>query len=161
MAKKESTFTNMVLTLFAVTFIASLALGGIYNLTKEPIAAARKAKLENAIRQVVSDFDRIEQISVMPETGKDSLTFFKAFKNDELIATAIRTYSNQGYGGEISVMVGFTPDGEITNTAVIEHKETPGLGDKMDVSKSDWSKQFMRNVIDKVILQLRKFFLFI
>jgi electron transport complex protein RnfG len=39
-------------------------------------------------------------------------------------------------------MVGFTPDGKIYNTSVLEHKETPGLGDKMDIRKSPWPKQF-------------------
>lgn len=156
MAKKESTFTNMVLTLFAVTFVASLALGGIYNLTKEPIAAAKKAKLENAIKQVVSEFDRIEQVNVMPETGKDSLTFFQAYKNDQRVATAIRTYTDKGFSGRIWIMVGFTPDGEITNTAVLEHKETPGLGDKMDVAKSDWSKQFIGKNPENFNLEVTK-----
>ena len=41
MAKKESSFINMVLTLFVVTAIAALALGGVYNVTKEPIAIAK------------------------------------------------------------------------------------------------------------------------
>jgi electron transport complex protein RnfG len=44
MASKESTFTNMVLTLFIVTLAASTALGVIYELTKEPIAEAKARK---------------------------------------------------------------------------------------------------------------------
>ena len=45
MAKVESSFKNMLLTLFVVTLLASFALGGIYNLTKEPIALAKKAAI--------------------------------------------------------------------------------------------------------------------
>ena len=39
-------------------------------------------------------------------------------------------------------MVGFLPDGTINDVAVLEHEETPGLGDKMEKKKSDWSLQF-------------------
>ena len=39
-------------------------------------------------------------------------------------------------------MVGLLPDGSINNISVLEHKETPGLGDKMQKSKSTWSDQF-------------------
>ena len=57
MAKRESTFLNMLLTLFVITAVASFALGGIYNLTKEPISIANKSKAEVAINAVISDFD--------------------------------------------------------------------------------------------------------
>ena len=142
MAKKESSFINMVLTLFIVTGVAALALGGVYNLTKEPIALAKKAKLENAISNVIPEFDTLNEFKVMPATGKDSLTFYEAFYKDSLVGTAIKTYTNEGFSGFISIMAGFSPDGIIINTAVLEHKETPGLGDKMDVTKSVWSNQF-------------------
>ncbi len=39
-------------------------------------------------------------------------------------------------------MAGFLPDGSIYDISVLEHKETPGLGDKMQASKSDWAQQF-------------------
>ena len=142
MAKKESSFINMVLTLFIVTGIAALALGSVYNLTKKPMALAKKAKLENAISNVVPEFDTLKIFKIMPATGKDSLTFYQAFNNDSLVGTAIKTYTNEGFSGFISIMAGFSPDGKIINTAVLEHKETPGLGDKMDAGKSNWSSQF-------------------
>jgi len=142
MAKKESSFINMVLTLFIVTGIAALALGGAYNLTKGPIALAKKAKLENAISNVVPEFDTLVEFKIMPAKGKDSLIFYRAFYKDSLVGTAIKTYTNEGFGGLISIMAGFSPDGKIINTAVLEHKETPGLGDKMDIKKSTWSEQF-------------------
>ena len=55
MAKKESSFKNMVLTLFIVTAVAAFSLGGVYNLTKGPIAIAKEKKLEAAILKVVPD----------------------------------------------------------------------------------------------------------
>ncbi|MCD4745553.1 MAG: RnfABCDGE type electron transport complex subunit G [Bacteroidales bacterium] len=142
MAKKESTFLNMVLTLFIITGVASLALGAIYNLTKGPIEMAKKAKLEAAIKKVVPDFENIKKFEVLPDNGKDSLTFYQAVKQNEIVGTAIKTYTDKGFSGRFWIMVGFLPDGTIYNTAVLEHKETPGLGDKMEKKKSDWSKQF-------------------
>jgi electron transport complex protein RnfG len=143
MAKKESTFLNMVLTLMIITAIASLALGGIYELTKEPIALAKKAKQEAAIKEVIPDFDELKSFKLLPEDGIDSLTFFQGFKAGELVGTAISTYSNEGYDPtQIQIMVGFLPDGSIVNTVVTQHKETPGLGTKM--SDPSFKDQFKK-----------------
>lgn len=142
MAKRESSFKNMVIALLSVTGIAALSLGGVYNLTKEPIALARKAKLQKAISVVLPEFEEIEEFALMPATGPDSLIFYVASKNDSIVGTAVRTYTDKGFSGRFAIMVGFLPDGSIHNTAVLEHKETPGLGDKMDISKAPWSAQF-------------------
>ena len=143
MAKKESSFLNMVLTLFMVTFIASAALGYLYELTKGPIAASKLAKLNNAITQVVPEFDTIpgSEIYKMGIDG-DTLVFYPAKKNGELVGTAVSTFTNNGFSGYIKLMVGFLPDGTIHNISVLEHEETPGLGDKMQKNKSKWSLQF-------------------
>jgi hypothetical protein len=57
MAKRESTFFNMVLALFVITFVASSLLGFIYELTIEPIELARAVKKNEAISSVVPAFD--------------------------------------------------------------------------------------------------------
>ncbi len=143
MAKKESNFKNMVLTLFMVTFIASAALGYIYELTKGPIAASKLAKQNNAIKQVVPEFDNEPgKESYKMGVDGDTLEFFPAKNDGELVGTAVSTFTNKGFGGNIKIMVGFLPDGTIHNISVLEHKETPGLGDKMQKSKSEWSVQF-------------------
>ncbi|MDY6802115.1 MAG: RnfABCDGE type electron transport complex subunit G [Bacteroidota bacterium] len=143
MAKKESNFKNMVLTLFMVTFIASAALGYIYEITKEPIAASKLAKQNNAIKKVVPEFDNEPgKESYKMGVDGDTLEFFPAKNEGELVGTAVSTFTNKGFGGNIKIMVGFLPDGTIHNISVLEHKETPGLGDKMQKNKSDWSIQF-------------------
>jgi electron transport complex protein RnfG len=157
MAKKlESTFINMVLVLFIVTGVAALALGAVYSATKEPIEAAKAAKLKSAIENVIPDFDEYTEKEVMPATGKDPLTFYVATKNNEVVGTAIKTYTDNGFSGRISIMLGFTPDGAIYNTAVLEHKETPGLGDKMEAAKSDFSAQFKGKNPDNYQLTVTK-----
>ncbi len=135
MAKKESTFINMVYVLFLVAAIAGLALGAVYNLTKEPIEKAKKAKIENAIKVVLPDFDELRSAyKIMSYDGnksKDSLTFYDAYKEGEYVGSAIDTYTMKGFSGLIKLMVGLEPDGTIYNISVLEHKETPGLGTKM------------------------------
>jgi electron transport complex protein RnfG len=155
MATKESTFVNMVVTLAIITGIASLTLGGVYTLTKEPIALAKKAKMEAAIREVIPAFDTIESFKMMPASGKDSLTFFKGISNGEVVGTAVATYSNIGYDPtQINMMVGILPDGTIQNTVVTSHKETPGLGTKM--SAPFFKDQFIGKHPDQFKLQVKK-----
>ncbi len=141
MAKKESTFFNMVSTLFLVTAIASTALGYMYEMTKKPIEIAKKQKLENAISEVVPEFDNLNTFSLMPKTGSDSVIFYEAIKEDKLVGTAIKTYTDNGFSGKIWIIVGFDTKDNIINYKVIEHKETPGLGDKMDAWFSNENKQ--------------------
>ncbi len=141
-SKRESSFINMVITLFLVAAVAALALGGVYTVTKEPIAIAKQKKLEAAIKSVLPDFDTIKEAKFIDPEGKDSLTFYYAYKDSLQIGAAIKTYTMEGFSGKIELMVGLLEDGTINNTAVLAHKETPGLGDKMDVSKSDFPLQF-------------------
>ena len=60
------------------------------------------------------------------------MVFYPAKKDGQLVGTAVKTFSNNGFGGKIWLMIGFYPDGSIYNYSVLEHKETPGLGSKMD-----------------------------
>ncbi len=136
MAKKESSFKNMVVTLFIVTIVAAFALGGVYNVTKEPIELAKKAKTEAALKAVIPDFDKVESYKVLPADGTDSLTINKGYKDETLVGIAVETYSTKGYDPTpIKIMVGFTPEGNLIATSVIQHKETPGLGSKMSDPK--------------------------
>ncbi len=140
--KKESSFFNMVSTLLLITAVAAFSLGTVFNLTKEPIALAKKAKQEAAIKAVLPLFDKLEVLQVKSAWEDDSLQFNLAYQNDQFVGAAINTFTNKGFGGNIKLMVGLLPDGSINNISVLEHKETPGLGDKMQKKKSPWSEQF-------------------
>jgi electron transport complex protein RnfG len=144
MAKKESTFLNMLLTLFVVTLLAAGMLGSVYALTKEPIRLAELKKKNEAISVVVPGFDNepSQEVQKLFLDG-DTLYFYNARKGDQVLGTAVETFTNQGFGGQVKLMVGFNPDGTITDIAVIKHSETPGLGDKMERGKSDFHVQFM------------------
>ncbi len=154
MAKTESSLKNMVLTLLIITGVAAFSLGAIYNLTKKPIEESKRLKKELAIRQVLPNFDNLIVAKVKPNDGPDSLTISKAYKNKHLVGTAIETYTDKGFGGRVKLMVGFLPDSTINNIAVLELKETPGLGANM--TKSKFKDQFNGKNPDKFKLIVKK-----
>ena len=134
MAKRESTFLNMVVTLLLVTGIAAAALGFVYDLTKGPIAEAKLKAQAEAITKVLPAYDELGiSFKTLSEVGGDSLEFFPALKNGELVGTAIKTYTKNGFSGFISIMAGIDSKGNFSGYSVLEHKETPGLGSKMGV----------------------------
>lgn len=140
---KESTFSNMVLTLFLVTLFASTALGFIYELTKGPIEKAKLEKKNMAIQQVVPEYDNNPNDEAYEvEVDDATLTLYPAKKEGKTVGVAVETFTTKGFSGEFRLMVGFNDDGTINNISVLEHAETPGLGDKMESDKSDWSEQF-------------------
>ena len=157
MAKKESGFTNMTLILFLITFIASGALGLVYQVTKEPIAAAKLARKIEAIKEVVPEFNNvpIEEANSINING-DSVVLYPAKKDGQLVGVAIETFTNKGFSGNIKLMAGFLPNGEIYDVSVMEHKETPGLGDKMEKSKSGFSLQLKGKNPEDFKLKVRK-----
>ncbi len=145
MAKKKkpkSNFVNMLVALVLIAIISGFALGAVYVATKGPIAEAKKAKLEQAIGLVLPKFDTVKHIEVMPKEGKEVLDFYQGYQNGKMVGTAVKTYTNKGFGGNVEIMVGFDNDLKIINTQVLKHGETPGLGDKMSKKKSNWSNQF-------------------
>jgi electron transport complex protein RnfG len=79
---------------------------------------------------------------MLPVENNDSLICYPTRIGGELVATAVKTYSDNGFSGRFYIMVGLDKNGTIINTAVLEQSETPGLGDKMQKKKSDWSDQF-------------------
>jgi electron transport complex protein RnfG len=137
MAKTESTFKNMVLSLTLISLGASACLGFVYELTKVPIELSVLNKKLDAIRQVVPDFTNSpnEEMYRLPTGDGDSLEIYPAKKDGEIIGYAVNTYSKTGFSGRISLMAGFEPNGTIINITVLEQKETPGLGTKMTESK--------------------------
>ena len=138
MKKKKDTFINMVVSLFAITIIAGFSLGFVNELTVGPIEQGKVERKVTALKQVLPEFDNnpVEEIQlVSSEFAKDSVEVYPAFKNNEFVGAAIIGSTEKGFSGLIKIMVGFTPDGTIKNIAVLEQKETPGLGTKMKDDK--------------------------
>lgn len=142
MAKTESTFRNMAVSLTLIALVSSALLGFVYEMTKEPIALSNLNKKLNAIKQVVPDFTNNpnDEMFLLPTGEGDSLEVYPAKKDNEIIGYAVNTYTNRGFSGNITLMAGFRPDGTIINVTILEHKETPGLGTKM--AEPEFKDQF-------------------
>ena len=124
----KSSFKNMTLCLFAVCLVSSALLAAVYAVTKEPIEIAEQAKTNNAIAQVVPEFDG-EPVADTVEVAGKKYPFYAVSKEGKPVGYAI-TSSSVGYGGPITLMVGITSDRIIYNTTVLSQAETPGLGAK-------------------------------
>lgn len=138
MSKKASTFLSMTLTLFVTTLVAGVSLGFINDITKGPKAQAKLDRKINALRSVLPEFNNnpVESVQLLKsEKAKDSVEIYSALLNENEVGTAIVGSSEKGFSGLIKIMVGFNTDGSINNIAVLEQKETPGLGTKIKDEK--------------------------
>lgn len=143
----------MVIVLGLITALTSLLLAYVFTVTEEPINIAKQQKLNNAIAEVVPGLTSFNESTVACTDG--DLTFYDALdENGKSIGTAVKSFDNNGFNGTVVIMVGFDTIGNVIKTIPLEQKETPGLGDKMDVKKSDFTQQFdgvnTRNFIFKV-----------
>ncbi len=134
MAKLKSSLTNMFLSLTIICVTAGGILAVVNRATSEPITLSKKAKLENAIKAVVPEFDNspTEEAYMAAAGSGDSLKIYPAKKNGQLVGVAIESNSMKGFSGEINVIAGFDTEGKLYNYSVLHHAETPGLGSKME-----------------------------
>ncbi len=151
MAKLESTFKNMVLSLMLISMAMACALGFVYTVTKGPIEEANRKKEIQAIRDVLPPFDNDPTTA---KTSVDGLDYYTATREGQPIGYAVKTYTDKGFSGHFTLMVGFKPDGTIKNVAVLDQKETPGLGNKMKEPR--FKDQFMNKNPANFKLQVKK-----
>ena len=134
MAKKESTLISMIVTLLVITLVTSTSLGFMYQLTKEPIDAAKAVKQKIAIKAVLPEYDNdpaADVYEIESYDGGEHLICYPATQSGKPIGIAVNTWTTKGFSGLVRLMVGFDQSGNIINISVLEQKETPGLGTKM------------------------------
>ena len=132
MAAKKDTLLNMFVALFVICVVAGGVLGVVYNATKDPIAAAETAKRTEAIKNVLPEFNELKETKVKSAMEDIDIPFYLAYDADNnFIGAAVETFTNKGFSGNVSLMVGILADGTINNISVLQHAETPGLGSKM------------------------------
>lgn len=125
----KSTLINMVAVLGAITLVASAGVGYIYQLTADPIAQAAVQAEQEALLQVLPEFDATEQTQL--ELDQMPIVVNTATKEGAVVGYAVKSMTNKGFGGVVEMMVGFGTDGQILNVNVLKQAETPGLGTKM------------------------------
>ena len=128
--------------LFAITLIAGLLLGFVYELTKEPIAKQKAKKIQEACNAVFAGAERFQEISFEADSAlADELsqadvklgTVYEALsKEQNVLGYVVQTTSTAGYGGNIVLFMGVTMEGVLNDISILEIKETPGLGMKAE-----------------------------
>jgi len=146
MAKKESSLLQLIVSLTGISLAAALALSGVFLATKEPIETIKIKKNNDAKVAVLPGFN-LETGTLVEENVKldgfsDPFTVSLAYSNDELFGAAVATYTNLAFSGRFDIIVGFDINGNILNTEVLGHQETPGLGDKINKKKNNFAFQF-------------------
>lgn len=118
--------------------------------THEMIENAEKANKLAAFDQVLpakyytnDPFKDTKQFTDPKLLGEDTpVTFYRARKNGKPAGVIFEAVAPDGYSGKIRILLGVFPDGRISGVRVLHHKETPGLGDKIELRKSKWILSF-------------------
>ena len=145
---KHTIKTAVTLVAFAFTF--TLLMTVVYQVTKAPIAES-EAAARIALFQQVIPHDRYnnavlnDTVNIAPSAllgNKKPTTANIARMNGLPIAVILEAVAHDGYSGDIKLLVAIDHDGVISGVRVIKHTETPGLGDYIDIAKSQWIKLF-------------------
>lgn len=163
MNKKLLIFTSKknALLLSAFATVCTLLVSITYILTKPIIEQQEQQDLLNKLNQVLvaERFDNNPLNNCVALTDKSifgddsSHVIYRATNKTQPYALVFQTQTSKGYNGLIKVMVAINKAGEVQGVRALKHQETPGLGDKIDLEKSDWVLSFndmkVKNAEDK------------
>ncbi len=146
------------LILTAITLIAGVGLGFVYEITKEPIAQAQEAAKKEAWQAVFpdADLDSFEAVEVDTEKAEEALESLGVKGSiDEVCVVGEDGYvvtatSNEGYGGNIQITVGITSDGTVSGISILSISETAGLG--MRATEPEFYEQYEGKQAEKFVV---------
>lgn len=140
----------LVLGLLGLTAAALLTL--VFGLTRAPVQRAQEQAAETELLSVVPDSVRTADPTLdvveVPAQFRLGLgvepggRIWRVRLAGRVVAVIVPVVSGQGYGGPIRLIVGIDRGGIVTGVKVLEHHETPGLGDRIDTLKSGWAERF-------------------
>lgn len=139
--------TRYALILGVIALLCTAVSTGVYLLTKSRIDAVTAEQQRQLLLEVVpqTHFDnnllascKVVKIPEAPFLNK----IYIAKKGSNLTAYAIQATAPDGYSGNIVLLMGIQPDGTVLGVRTLAHKETPGLGDKIETRISDWIYSF-------------------
>jgi len=149
-------FQTGILAGFAL--LASVLLGVTNCSTEDTIQQRLNEDLIKSLEEVVPaslhDNDMLQDTLTIPSAdfniGAKETTVYLAKKSGKVTAVCFKFIAPDGYSGAINMIMGIDRDGNILGVRVLSHKETPGLGDKIEVAKSDWILNFAGRSLDNL-----------
>ena len=152
---------RLVLALTLITVGAGLLLSLVESLTREPIAEQRRLETLRALQTVLPTFDNSPDADTVDLVfGKDKKgrelrrTFFRGRQGAEISGLAFAVVAPDGYSGNISMMVGIDARGTVVGLEILNHAETPGLGDK--ITWAEFKGQFKGKALEGVDWRVKK-----
>ena len=144
MQYRQIIITTIILLLFAI--VGTTLVAFTHDQTREQITANERATLLRKLHRLITpdQHDNMlleDTVSVLDETllGSDKpVMVYRARKDGEPVALVIAAIAPDGYSGSIKLLVGIRVDGTLSGVRVVAHRETPGLGDAIDETRSDW-----------------------
>ena len=138
------------ITLAAIAAICTTLVAATYQVTAARIVANEQAWLENSLKPALGDLDYDGSITAAKLVlepphglpGDDAAIIYRAYSGGVPVAALFAVTARGGYAGPIRILVGIDAASAITGVRILEHRETPGLGDGIDESRSDWVQQF-------------------
>ena len=149
-------FQTGILAGFAL--LASILLGVTNCSTQDTIQQRLDEDLKKSLQEVVPvtlyDNDLLQDTLTIPSAdyniGANETTVYLAKKSGKVTAVCFKFIAPDGYSGAINMIIGIDRDGNILGVRVLSHKETPGLGDKIEVAKSTWILSFIGRSLDNL-----------
>ena len=149
-------FQTGILAGFAL--LASILLGVTNCSTQDTIQQRLDEDLKKSLQEVVPvtlyDNDLLQDTLTIPSAdyniGANETTVYLAKKSGKVTAVCFKFIAPDGYSGAINMIIGIDQDGNILGVRVLSHKETPGLGDKIEVAKSTWILNFVGRSLDNL-----------
>lgn len=140
------------LILAVLAFVCTVLVAVTHSVTAPRIAANAQAYLEASLKPVLGtipyDGKLSESTIVIPQPhdlpGKDAATVYRVYADASPVAALFVVTAMDGFSGPIKLLIGVDANGVLSGVRVLEHRETPGLGDKIEASKSDWILQFSK-----------------
>jgi electron transport complex protein RnfG len=138
------------LTLAMIATVCTTLVAATYQSTRERIAANEKALLEQRLQPALAGLFYDSGVSesrlvIDPPhglPGSDPAVIYRVFAEGEPVAALFVVTARDGFSGPIRILVGVGIDSTVTGLRILEHRETPGLGDRIESARSDWVYQF-------------------
>ncbi|HEY0721943.1 MAG TPA: electron transport complex subunit RsxG [Gammaproteobacteria bacterium] len=157
---KKLLISGFLLALFAA--VGTAAVSYVHDNALPRIEAAQKAQLLGTLHQFVppeshdNDMFR-DTIEVRDQAllgTSEAITVYRARRDGAPVALVLSPVAPDGYSGDITLLIGIRYDGSIAGVRVLSHKETPGLGDRIEIDRSPWIDGFAGKSLQNPVEEL-------
>ncbi len=153
--------SKTAITLVAFAFLGTAMLAYVFDITRAPIEAsekeARLALFKQILPESTYDNDLLkDNVEIVPneQLGNRQPTVANIAKsNGKTAGVILEAVGHDGYSGDIKLLIAIRADGSISGVRVLAHKETPGLGDYIDITHGNWIKLFNDESVNKTPIE--------